>query len=261
MPRRARRESATGFYHIVSRGLDRENIFGEKREKTRFLNLLKDNLKDCNIEIYAYCVMSNHFHLLAKAEKEIMPIFMAKVLGRYAKYYNYKHNRTGYVFENRYNTQCIEDERYFWSCLRYIHMNPVKAKICSNIMQYEHSSMREYTGKRKNREVLCEKALKLYEEKFKDGTSIGTFHQEKDENVFLDTEEEEYRQYVELAWEILWNMQEQRRLQGLEILQFVESRVQFENAVKEKLGVSKSYVKRIRKQIEGELYTIQNGTG
>ena len=147
MPRRARRESATGFYHIVSRGLDRENIFGEKREKTRFLNLLKDNLKDCNIEIYAYCVMSNHFHLLAKAEKEIMPIFMAKVLGRYAKYYNYKHNRTGYVFENRYNTQCIEDERYFWSCLRYIHMNPVKAKICSNIMQYEHSSMREYTGK------------------------------------------------------------------------------------------------------------------
>ena len=79
MPRRARRESATGFYHIVSRGLDRENIFGEKREKTRFLNLLKDNLKDCNIEIYAYCVMSNHFHLLAKAEKEIMPIFMAKM--------------------------------------------------------------------------------------------------------------------------------------------------------------------------------------
>ena len=131
-------------------------------------------------------------------------------------------------------------------------MNPVKAKICSNIMQYEHSSMREYTGKRKNREVLCEKALKLYEEKF---------HQEKDENVFLDTEEEEYRQYVELAWEILWNMQEQRQLQGLEILQFVESRVQFENAVKEKLGVSKSYVKRIRKQIEGELYTIQKGTG
>ena len=51
-------------------------------------------------------------------------------------------------------------------------MNPVKAKICSNIMQYEHSSMREYTGKRKNREVLCEKALKLYEEKFKDGRSI-----------------------------------------------------------------------------------------
>ena len=51
MPRRARRESATGFYHIVSRGLDRENIFGEKREKTRFLNLLKDNLNECNVEI------------------------------------------------------------------------------------------------------------------------------------------------------------------------------------------------------------------
>ena len=60
-------------------------------------------------------------------------------------------------------------------------------------MQYEHSSMREYTGKRKNREVLCEKALKLYEEKFKDGTSIGTFHQEKDENVFLDSKGDRIR--------------------------------------------------------------------
>ena len=82
MPRRARRESATGFYHIVSRGLDRENIFGEKREKTRFLNLLKDNLKDCNIEIYAYCVMSNHFHLLAKAEKEIYANIYGKSVGK-----------------------------------------------------------------------------------------------------------------------------------------------------------------------------------
>ena len=135
-------------------------------------------------------------------------------------------------------------------------MNPVKAKICSNIMQYEHSSLREYTGKRKNREILCEKALKIYEEKFQDVESFRSFHREKNENVFCDTEEEEYRQYVELAWEILWNMQDQRQLQGLEILQFVESRVQFENAVKEKLGVSKSYVKRIRKQIEGELHTI-----
>ena len=70
MPRRARRESATGFYHIVSRGLDRENIFGEKREKTRFLNLLKDNLKDCNIEIYAYCVMMNTSHIKALSNKE-----------------------------------------------------------------------------------------------------------------------------------------------------------------------------------------------
>lgn len=75
MPRRARRESATGFYHIVSRGLDRENIFGEKREKTRFLNLLKDNLKDCNIEIYAYCVMSNHFHLLLRTSLSRIQLF------------------------------------------------------------------------------------------------------------------------------------------------------------------------------------------
>lgn len=256
MPRRARRESATGFYHIVSRGLDKENIFSEKREKTRFLNLLQENLKEHDVEIYAYCVMSNHFHLLVKAEKETMPIFMAKVLGRYAKYYNYKHKRTGYVFENRYKTQCIEDGGYFWSCLRYIHMNPVKAKICSNVMQYEHSSMREYVGQKKNREILCEKALRLYDTKFQNEKSFGTFHQEKNQEVFLDIEEEEYRQYMELAWEILWNMQEQRQLQGLEILQFVESRIQFENAVKEKLGVSHSCVKRIRKQIEGELHTI-----
>ena len=80
MPRRARRESATGFYHIVSRGLDRENIFGEKREKTRFLNLLKDNLKDCNIEIYAYCVMSNYIclfnYLFISSQMSAKPYFI-----------------------------------------------------------------------------------------------------------------------------------------------------------------------------------------
>ena len=74
--------------------MDRKrNIFGENA-KNQVLNLLKRQFEDCNIEILCSCVMSNHFHLLEKVEKEIMPIFMAKkVLGRYAKYYNYRHDR------------------------------------------------------------------------------------------------------------------------------------------------------------------------
>ena len=63
----------------------------------------------------------------------------------------------------------------FGACLRYIHMNPVKAKICNNIMQYEHSSMREYTGKRKNREVLCEKALSYMRKNLKMGHQLELF--------------------------------------------------------------------------------------
>lgn len=256
MPRRARRESATGFYHIVSRGLDRENIFGEKREKTRFLNLLQENLEEYNVKVYAYCVMSNHFHLLVKVEKEIMPVFMAKILGRYAKYYNYKHYRTGYVFENRYKTQCIEDEDYFWSCLRYIHMNPVKAKICNDVIKYEYSSGREYAMKKKNRCILCQEALELYEMKFNNEKAFELYHNGKNKELFLDVKEEEFGQYIELAWEMLWEMQEQKSVQALEVLQFAESRVQFENIVKENLGVSKSCARKIRKQIERELQTI-----
>ena len=130
MPRKPRRESLTGFYHITGRGINKVAIFNENREKSRVLNLIQDHFQEYNIKIYAYCIMPNHYHLLLQANLKDLASFMAIFLAGFAHYYNYKHNRTGYVFQGRYRSQCIDTKAHFWNCLRYIHLNPVKAHLC-----------------------------------------------------------------------------------------------------------------------------------
>ena len=154
MPRRPRQKSATNCYHVVVRGLNKIAVFQDKREKTRILNLIRENYEKYNIKVYAYCIMSNHFHLLLEAELKELASFMAKIIASFAHYYNYKHNRTGYVFQGRFKSQCIENGSYFWSCLRYIHLNPVKAGMCKSIEDYVQSSVGEYNHPEKGKEKI-----------------------------------------------------------------------------------------------------------
>ena len=86
----------------MSRGINKEAIFKEQRERTRMLNLIRENTMEYDVEIYSYCIMPNHFHLLIKADLKELASFMAKVLAKFAKYYNQKHNRVGHVFQGRY---------------------------------------------------------------------------------------------------------------------------------------------------------------
>ena len=83
----------------MSRGINKEAIFKEQRERTRMLNLIRENTMEYDVEIYSYCIMPNHFHLLIKADLKELASFMAKVLAKFAKYYNQKHNRVGHVFQ------------------------------------------------------------------------------------------------------------------------------------------------------------------
>ena len=91
---------------------------------------------------------------------------MSKVLAKYAQYYNYKNNRNGHVFQNRFGSECIESERYFWNCLKYIHMNPVKACMVSGLMDYKYSSIKDYMNEIVD--ILHENAIKHYKTKFHD---------------------------------------------------------------------------------------------
>ena len=144
MARKPRQKSISGVYHVVNRGLEKKAVFAQNRERTRMENLVRENYEKYQVEVYAYCIMPNHFHLLLKAELDVLASFMAVISAEYAFYYNYKHNRTGVVFQNRFRSQCVEDEAYFWNCVRYIHMNPVKAGLSSTLLGYKHSSMKEY---------------------------------------------------------------------------------------------------------------------
>lgn len=264
MPRTRRRESATGIYHVVVRGLDKKAVFNEKREKTRILNLIHENFNEYNVEIYAYCIMSNHFHLLLKAELKELASFMAKVLAGYAQYYNYKHHRTGYVFQGRYRSQCIESESYFWNCLRYIHMNPVKANMCNDIMKYQYSSSTEYYGlKSKDKAILHENAFVANNKRFQKRKEFVDFHRLGSRNIFIDIPKEELLQRKEAAEEVLVEMEYDLKIPAEEILDYARTRAEFESRIREMFGISKHKAEEIRKLLENEMGQgkVQLGTG
>ncbi len=104
MARKPRQKSISGVYHVVNRGLEKKAVFAQNRERTRMENLVRENYEKYQVEVYAYCIMPNHFHLLLKAELDVLASFMAVISAEYAFYYNYKHNCTGVVFQNRFRS-------------------------------------------------------------------------------------------------------------------------------------------------------------
>jgi len=144
MPRAARKKSASGIYHIMLRGINRQQIFEDEEDRQTFLDTL-ENYKDlCGYKIYAYCLMGNHIHLLLKQGKEDLTLVFKRIAGSYVYWYNWKYHRCGHLFQDRFKSEPVEDDSYFLTVLRYIHQNPVKARICKLPEDYPHSSIREY---------------------------------------------------------------------------------------------------------------------
>lgn len=129
----------SSFFHIMVQGINKERIFSTKENKERYLKLIYKNIE--GIEIIAYCIMDNHAHFLVKINKiKAMQEWMQKVNTGYAIYYNKINDRVGYVFRDRYKSQIIKNEKHLYTCLDYIHDNPVKAYICNKKEEYEFSS-------------------------------------------------------------------------------------------------------------------------
>lgn len=185
----------------MMRGLNRERIFESVDAKQQLLDILADKVAEGNIGIYAYCIMDNHVHLLLKAGPEDLVTFMKKVNGSYALYYNREKNRVGPVFQGRYKSECVEDERHFWGVLRYIHRNPVQAHMVKAPQDYEWSSLKDYlSGKSK---LLNDKALQLKQENFSDNESFLKMHEEEDLNIYLDVKEEQDKMKKSVARKLI----------------------------------------------------------
>ena len=146
MARQARRESATGIYHTIIRGINGQNIFEEQKDFERFKKCLSDVKEKGGIKLYSYCLLSNHVHLLIGAGTEPIGASLKRIGVRYASWYNRKYNRQGPLFQGRYKSEPIEDDSYLLAALRYIHQNPVKAGICAHAGEYKWSSYTEYIG-------------------------------------------------------------------------------------------------------------------
>jgi REP element-mobilizing transposase RayT len=200
--RKARKQSSTDMYHVMVRGLNKNSIFKERREKTRMLNLIRENLSEYEVEIYAYCIMHNHFHLLIKADLKELASFMAKILAAFAKYYNFKHRRVGYVFQDRFKSQCVENESYFWNCMRYIHRNPSKEKDMKEILHYKYSSIGEFYLDTKD--IITEKSFEMMKNRFRSKQEFLEFHKNNGWEVFDDTDEDVQDNHIQIII-LIWD--------------------------------------------------------
>jgi len=144
MPRKARLKSESGIYHIIMRGINRMVIFNDYEDRHRFFQTLKYYKKICGYKIYAYCLMNNHFHLLLSIGAEPLEQVMRRICGKYVYWYNNKYDRVGYLFQDRFKSEPVENEAYFLTVLRYIHQNPLKAGMAKELDQYPWSSYNCY---------------------------------------------------------------------------------------------------------------------
>ncbi len=153
--REARKINKAPFLHAIVQGINKENIFKEERYKNQYLKLLKEECEKYNIKIVAYCIMDNHAHfLLYVTQFEDLSKAMHGVNTVYAKYYNYMNDgRKGYVFRDRYVSEPIDSKKYLINCIKYIHMNPVKAGIVKHCREYKFSSYNLYNKKLLNKEL------------------------------------------------------------------------------------------------------------
>ena len=137
------------------RGNDRNDIFYDNQDRYVFLNILKETKERFKFEIYSYCLMNNHIHIVFRIKDEFLSKAMQSLEIRYSAYFNKKINRNGHLFQNRFFSKKIENLSYFLTVCKYVHRNPEKAKIDST-ENYKWSSFREYIGKEKiiNKAVL-----------------------------------------------------------------------------------------------------------
>lgn len=196
MPRQARQLSASGIYHIMLRGINRQNIFEDEEDKDRFLQTLSHYKTVSGYQLYAYCLMSNHVHLLLKPEIESLDTILKRIAGSYVYWFNWKYKRSGHLFQDRFKSEPVNDDNYFLTVLRYIHQNPVKSGLCKGVADYRYSSYRAYLGE----SGIVDTAVCL---EMITAEQFIEFNNEYSNEVCLDLEENPFRLTDEEAKRIL----------------------------------------------------------
>src|SRR3989344_1494867 len=144
MPRSPRLNVPDLIYHVFSRGNNRENVFFEEKDYHRFLDNLERFSTSFHYDIYAYCILPNHFHLLLRTHSTSLSKIMQVLMTAYTMYANKKYQRVGHIFQGRFHSIVVEKETYLLQVFRYIHLNPVEAGLADAPENYPWSSYQFY---------------------------------------------------------------------------------------------------------------------
>jgi REP element-mobilizing transposase RayT/predicted XRE-type DNA-binding protein len=138
MPRKSRIDAPSALHHIIGRGINRQEIFSDETDYRDFLNRLGDVLSETNTSCYAWALLPNHFHLLVRAGDVPVSRVMQRLLTGYVVTYNHRHHRFGHLFQNRYTSIVCQEDPYLLELVRYIHLNPLRAKVVSDYKALGH---------------------------------------------------------------------------------------------------------------------------
>ena len=175
MARKKREWYPGAIYHVMSRGNRQKAIFKDEDDYIQFLNYIKIVQQKYPFKLHAYCLMTNHFHLEIETNQDEIWKIMQKILSLYSSEFNHKDKYVGHVFQGRYASSLIEDDTYFLEVSRYIHLNPVKAGMVREALDYEYSSYSQYVNQNYDNskldscEVNIEKVLSLFGKQGKEG--------------------------------------------------------------------------------------------
>ncbi len=187
---RKRSISTLKLYHVYSRGINKDPIFASDKEKFFYMECLREALENSTVKLYAYCIMSNHVHLILYGDLEDIGELMQQTQGKYGTTYNFFHNRTGHVFQGHFKSKPVNSEGYFWAVIRYIHQNPVKANLVTSVERYRFSSFMEFRSYNKDKSMINIDSVKLVIRKFGNFKAFLEFHSEEDFLLYDDIEEE-----------------------------------------------------------------------
>lgn len=146
MARPLRIEYPGAFYHVASRGNEQKDVFKSLRDREKFLEYLESATERYEAVVHAYCLMSNHYHLLMETPAGNLSQIMRHINGAYTTYFNIKRKRSGHLFQGRYKAILVEFDEYALELSRYIHLNPVRAGMVARPEEYRWTSYKNYIG-------------------------------------------------------------------------------------------------------------------
>ena len=168
MPRQARLDTPGTLHHVIIRGIEQRQIVDDDEDRKNFVDRMGSLALETDTAIYAWALLSNHAHILLRSGPSGLSKYMKRFLTGYAVFYNRRHRRHGHLFQNRFKSIVVEEDSYFQELVRYIHLNPLRARMIDSITKLEgyrwcgHSAL---LGRSKNDWQDKEYVLKWFGEK------------------------------------------------------------------------------------------------
>ena len=241
MPRHGRLDIKGAVYHVISRGWNRQTLYKDSCDRNEFLRRLAESLNQTGCRCYAWVLMNNHFHLLLSPLQGPLSTLLRKLLTGYAVYFNRRHGRTGYLFQNRYKSILCQKDAYWLELIRYIHLNPVRAGVVGSLEaldRFPWSGHSALMGKGKREWQAVDEVLLHF-------------------NQARAKARARYRQYLKEGWEMgkreeLTGGGFKRSTGGWEGIKTLGEHVEYWRGDERILG-DEQFVKSVLKQGEGQL--------